>query len=67
MSKENYNYERFIMSEEAPVLLQFPEHSLRVGQRAPNFALEDLDTSQMVNLRDIWQHGLAIIEFGSFT
>jgi len=61
-----YNYSVFDMAAERPNQMNFPAN-LHVGQRAPNFALEDLDTGETVHLKDYWSKGVVIAEFGSFT
>ena len=64
MSK--YNYDVFNMPAELPHFEGFVGH-LHVGERAPDFPLEDLDSGATVRLKDLWSKGLVIAEFGSFT
>ena len=64
MSK--YNYDVFNMQAELPHFEGFVGH-LHVGERAPDFPLEDLDSGATVRLKDLWSKGLVIAEFGSFT
>lgn len=61
-----YNYAEFVMLGERPNFENFPAN-LHVGERAPDFALEDLDSGETINLRDLWSDGLVVAEFGSFT
>ncbi len=62
----DYNYSVFDMVAERPNQVEFPA-KLHVGERAPDFALEDLDSGKKVNLKDYWSKGVVIAEFGSFT
>ena len=62
----DYNYDVFDMEREEPVFEAFP-NSLHVGERAPNFQLEELDTGESVSLRSLASSGVVILEFGSFT
>lgn len=62
----DYNYDVFDMDREEPVFEGFP-NNLHVGERAPNFQLEDLDSGESVSLRSLASSGVAILEFGSFT
>ena len=61
-----YNYAEFDMPAEMPNFQNFPS-ALHVGERAPDFALEDLETGETVNLNDLWSDGPVVAEFGSFT
>lgn len=61
-----YNYAIFDMASERPNQTGFPG-ILHVGERAPDFPLEDLDSGETVRLKDLWSKGLVIAEFGSFT
>lgn len=61
-----YNYEDFIMANEAEPFEVFPKR-LHVGEKAPNFALEDLATGQLVELKHLWRKQSVVMEFGSFT
>jgi hypothetical protein len=61
-----YNYVHFDMVAERPKFAGFAD-ILHVGERAPDFALEDLDTGEPVRLQDLWSEGLVVAEFGSFT
>ncbi len=62
----DYNYSVFDMMAERPSFGNFPAN-LHVGERAPDFALEDLDSGEPVNLKDVWSTGVTVVEFGSFT
>ncbi len=62
----DYNYRIFDMVAERPNQVDFPG-TLHVGERAPDFPLEDLDSGEKVSLKDYWSKGVVIAEFGSFT
>ena len=62
----DYNYVHFDMQAERPKFEGFSAN-LHVGERAPDFALEDLDSGETVQIRDLWTTGLVVAEFGSFT
>ena len=61
-----YNYAVFNMQAERPKFEQFVS-TLHVGEVAPSFPLEDLDSGDTVELKDLWAREMLIIEFGSFT
>ena len=67
MIPEDYNYSVFVMEREAPVIQAFAENPIRPGTRAPSFALEDLDSGNTVEMKNLWRAGLVSIEFGSVT
>ena len=67
MTPEEYNYAVFEMGREQPVIDAFSGVPLHPGTRAPSFSLEDLDSGERVEMKELWRHGLVIIEFGSFT
>ena len=62
----DYNYVHFDMLAERPKFEGFSS-VLHVGERAPDFAFEDLDSGETVNLKDLWSDGPVVVEFGSFT
>jgi len=62
----DYNYAHFDMMAERPNFERFAG-MLHVGERAPDFPLEDLDSGGTVSLRDLWAEGPVVVEFGSFT
>ena len=62
----DYNYAVFDMAKEQQPFLDF-SNRLHAGERAPDFPLEDLETGAEVTLSSLWNRGLAVIEFGSFT
>ena len=62
----DYNYSVFDMMAERPNFDGFSAN-LHVGERAPDFALEDLETGETVSLKDVWSTGATVVEFGSFT
>jgi hypothetical protein len=62
----DYNYATFDMKAEAPHFQRFPDN-LHVGERAPDFPLEDLESGETVAIKDLWTDGPVVVEFGSFT
>ena len=62
----DYNYAVFDMAKEEKPFHEFANH-LHAGERAPDFPLEDHETGETINLSSLWNSGLAVIEFGSFT
>jgi hypothetical protein len=62
----DYNYQKFVMADEMSPFDSFRDH-LHVGEKALDFPLEDLDSGETVQMKELWQKGPAIIEFGSFT
>ena len=62
----DYNYSEFDMMAERPSFEGFSAN-LHVGERAPVFPLEDLDTGEAMSLKNIWSEGVTVVEFGSFT
>ena len=67
VSPEDYNYSVFVMDREQPGIEGFSEVPLRPGGRAPSFPLEDLQSGDAVEMKELWRDGLVVIEFGSFT
>lgn len=65
MAKEQYNYSVFEVSPNE--FLDFAEKAPKATMRAPSFALEDLATGAAVEMKELWQTGITVIEFGSFT
>ena len=66
MTPEDYNYAVFPRDMDDPVFAAFAE-GLKVGRRAPDSTLLDLDSGQPVGLRDLTRDGLLVLEFGSYT
>ncbi len=60
-----YNYSEFGVSPSE--FMDFSQHAPKATMRAPSFALEDLETGAKVEMKELWQTGIAVIEFGSFT
>ena len=67
MSGHDYNYVHFDMEGEMPVFDAFPDQRPHVGEQAPSFPLEDLETGEAVEMKELWREGLTIMEWGSFT
>ncbi len=61
-----YNYDHFVMANEEAPFAAFGSR-LHAAERAPEFALEDLDTGRTVPMSELWANGPAVLEFGSFT
>lgn len=61
-----YNYTEFDLPTELVPFESFPNY-INVGTRGPNFPLQDLHTGEMVEMKNLWSKGFAVIEFGSFT
>jgi len=66
MNVDTYNYPVFPPEDDVEAFARFGEH-LKVGQRAPDVELVDLDSGEPVQLSTLFGHGLTIIEFGSLT
>ncbi len=60
---ETYNYATFEGTDD---FLAF-RTALPVGSAAPDFEVVVADTGQPARLRDFWQDGDLLIEFGSLT
>ena len=67
MTPEEYNYAVFDMDREMPVIEAFAEFPIHPGDVGPSYPLEDLDTGETIELKELWRDGLLVIEFGSFT
>jgi hypothetical protein len=61
-----YNYAIFPPGDDVDFFRFFAEH-LKPGDTAPDVELLDLDSGEMVALRDVTRNGLTVIELGSFT
>lgn len=65
MSEHDYNYDIFAVHAEE--FTNFPGGTPQATSRAPSFPLEDLDTGETVEMKELWKGNVALIEFGSFT
>ena len=65
MQPDSYNYSVFEVS--STEFLDFATHAPKVTMRAPSFPLEDLASGTIVEMKELWKDGVAIVEFGSFT
>ena len=61
----DYNYSVFEVDSDE--FIDFARTSPQVTMRAPSFPLEDLESGETVDMKDLWKTGIAVIEFGSFT
>jgi hypothetical protein len=61
-----YNANEFPVESDVEDFECFPD-ICKVGTRAPETTLTDLETGERVNLRDVTRNGLTILEFGSLT
>ena len=66
MDADSYNYAVFPAEDDVEVFARFGEH-LKVGQRAPDVELIDLESGEPVRLSAFTSRGLTIVEFGSLT
>jgi hypothetical protein len=62
----DYNYDVFRIDRELPYFDAFRD-TMKAGETAPDFVLEDLEGGATVALSALWSDGLALIEFGSLT
>ena len=63
---DEYNFSHFDVARDEAAFAGFLD-TVHVGERAPNAAVEDLATGEMIELRSLWRRNMAIVEFGSFT
>jgi hypothetical protein len=66
MTADSYNYSVFPPENDVEAFAHFMEF-LKVGQRAPDPELTDLDTGQPTRLSSITRQGMTVVEFGSLT
>jgi hypothetical protein len=62
----DYNYVYFDSAAGRPDFEGFSDN-LHVGERAPDFPLQDLNTGEKTSLKDYWSKGVVVAEWGSFT
>ncbi len=62
---DNYNYATFV--SKTPAWFERFKTLHPVGTVAPDFPLEDLETGETVQLKELWRKGMAVVEFGSFS
>ena len=65
MNADEYNYDTWTMGGEN--FESFATEAPKVTSRAPSFPVEELSTGKTVHMKQLWQKGITIIEFGSFT
>jgi hypothetical protein len=65
MGSDGYNYSSFERSTQE--FTDFAVRAPEVTMRAPSFALEDLATGEMLEMKCLWKSNIVVIEFGSFT
>ncbi|MDH5749150.1 MAG: hypothetical protein OEY85_07550 [Rhodospirillales bacterium] len=65
MDHPDYNYSVFVPDENE--FIDFAVKSPKVTMRAPSFPLEDLETGDTLEMRELWKKDVTVIEFGSFT
>lgn len=61
-----YNTSAFPVESDVEDFARFPD-ICKVGTRAPETTLTDLDTGESIDLRDVTRNGPTILEFGSLT
>ena len=66
MRVDEYNYPVFPPENDVDAFAHFMEF-LKVGQRAPDPELTDLDSGEVVRLSSLTREAMTIIEFGSLT
>jgi hypothetical protein len=67
MPENDYNYAVFNLQAELGKFEEFENLPLHAGRRALDFPVEDLETGQTTQLKELWSAGLLIVEFGSYT
>ena len=65
MSGQEYNYAEFV--KETKSFTAFTSHKSQVGELAQSFPLEDFESGETVEMKELWKDGLVIMEWGSFT
>ena len=65
MNEDAYNYRIFEFHTRE--FEKFSTHAPMATMRAPGYPLEDLDTGEVVEMKELWKTGLTVIEFGSFS
>ena len=65
-TSEPYNYSSFPVESDIEDFQAFPS-VMRVGERAADPALTDLDSGETVRLSDVTKRGMTVVEFGSLT
>lgn len=67
MEIEKYNYATFPSDDDIEFFAGFWEH-LKPGEKAPDPALHDLETGQVISLSAVTsQYSLTVVELGSLT
>jgi len=66
MTADQYNYQVFPPEDDVEVFARWPE-VLKVGTKAPDPELVDLDSGHTVPLSRYSRRGLTIVELGSLT
>ena len=63
---DDYNYPVFDLPVEMKPFELFSA-APNAGKKAPTYPLEDLDSGETIEMKDLWKKEFVIIEFGSFT
>jgi hypothetical protein len=66
VTTDDYNYAIFPPADDVEAFDGFADH-LRVGERAPDPVLVDLETGQETRLSEYTRRGPTVVEFGSLT
>ena len=66
MDSADYNYAVFPPEDDVEAFGRFMEY-LKVGQKAPDPELTDLESGERVRLSALTAQGMTVIEFGSLT
>ena len=65
MRNDEYNYAVFDAALQE--FFEFAVTAPKVTTRAPSFPVEDASTGDRIQMKDLWDGGAVVIEFGSFT
>jgi hypothetical protein len=65
LSNQDYNYSTFTLHTGA--FEAFADNAPKATMRAPSFPVEDLSTGESIEMGSLWEDGIALLEFGSFT
>ena len=66
VTNPDYNFSEFTAGESG-ASAEFIQNSPKATSKAPAFALEELDTGEIIRMQDLWKSETIIVEFGSFT
>ena len=61
----SYHYSTFEFHTEE--FNNFSANAPKATMRAPSFPLEDLNSGENVEMKELWKSGVVVVEFGSFS